>query len=112
MSINGFYKLIVSCDVPVCNAKMNLIAKGNRWVRGEEATAKNFSQARMQLIRDGWKIRKNKVICPDCISAGVRVRDLDPRRKKRVEENSSGPESPTTNPVSANGGTDTPGVPG
>lgn len=112
MSVIGTYLMIVSCDAPVCCSKSNLNAKGDKWVRSDESRAKNSAQARMQLIRDGWKIRKNKCICPACVSAGVRMRDLNPRRKKRAEENSTGPESPATNPVSANGGTDTPGVSG
>lgn len=118
MSINGSYVMHVSCDAPECCAKSNLTAKGSKWIRSDEARAKNYAQARMQLVRDGWKIRKNKAICPVCISAGLRMRDLDPRRKKPIAKETTDPqgpgatESPASGAVSEHVGTDTPGVSG
>ena len=103
--------LKVACDNPECCAKDNLIAKGDRWVMADETTAKNYSQARMTMIRAGWKIRKNKALCPACVGAGKRMSDLNDRRKKPIAapiENQ--PEGSTGSPVSTDGGLHATGV--
>lgn len=71
----GEYQLTVECDNLQC------VGKGSP---PSMVSAKNFSQARMKLIRAGWKIRKNKALCSLCVSAGLRMSSLIPRKPKNA----------------------------
>lgn len=72
--ISGEYTLRCKCDNPNC------LHTSEKDYRG-----KSYSQARMNAIRDNWKITKYKALCPPCRSIGVTVKDLQPGRVGAVK---------------------------